>query len=180
MEPIDPGVPSQSVPPFQLAPMSLPGTTLPAADDGSQLDQLTALITPYFRQTLAGVHPSTGTGFLHRAEAMVMAPAWHILTGTFLPVLVQLGLQVGIKMLGSVPWVVPTIGVLIQLTPMIQKTFGVSPNPEFLAKLYAILATPADVLHPAVTAAVDNVQEGVGATGPTAVPVGFNPNRPAS
>ena len=104
---------------------------------------LTGVVLPYARHALDEARPLI-IDTIGRAGWIVLWPAWAVVTGPLLPLLVRMAIELGIGLLG--PSLSPTLGVVSALAPYISDAYLPGQSRVILADLVALLKTPPDEL----------------------------------
>lgn len=100
---------------------------------------LTTLVLPYARDALAGSKASI-VAKIGVVGWAVLWPAWKLITGPLLPVLVRIAIELFIVLAG--PQIAAALGPIGVIVAFVSDAFVPAITKEFLAELETLLKTP--------------------------------------
>lgn len=113
---------------------------------------LTRAALPYAREALRAARPAV-VGSLGRPAWLVLWPAWAVVTGPLLPLLVRIGVELAVGL--TAPALLPVLEVVNALAAYVSETYLPGPTRAFLAELTALMKTPREALCEPVRRALD-------------------------
>jgi hypothetical protein len=108
---------------------------------------LTRRLLPYVRHALLEARPDI-IDAVGRAGWVILWPAWAVVTGPFLPLLVRIGVELAIGLVA--PPLVPILDLFNALSVYIADTYLPESSRAFLAELTLLLRAPLSEMLPPV------------------------------
>jgi len=115
-------------------------------------EDLARAALPYARRAVRRARPSVVEA-VGRGGWLALWPAWAVVTGPLLPVLVRLGVELGVGL--SAPYLAPILRVLNGLSGYLSDAALSAPQRALLAGLTGLLNTPRGDLSEPVRFALD-------------------------
>jgi hypothetical protein len=102
-------------------------------------EDLAGAVLPYARRAVKAARP-TVVEAVGRAGWLVLWPAWAVVMGPLLPVLVRIGVELAVAL--AAPPLLPFLEVVSGLADSVFKPYLSDADRAFLADLIRLLATP--------------------------------------
>ncbi len=113
--------------------------------------ELTRFVLPYARHALIEARPEV-VATLGAAGWVLLWPAWALVTGPLLPLIVRMGVELGVGLIG--PRLIPILELINVLSTYISDVYLPPQSRAFLAELTWLLKTPRESMMESVQSAL--------------------------
>jgi hypothetical protein len=115
---------------------------------------------PYVKQALKSARPAI-VEQIGRAGMLVVWPAWSVLTGPLLPLLVRIAIELAVGL--TAPNLLPVLEVLERLATTLPEGYIPPAHRTWFTELVQLLGTPRSQMHEAVQDALTHTPGAPGA-----------------